>query len=87
MILTSDKNVKYWYMLTSGMPGIEILEFALKHFRYDLQRNCIVRRSRISKLYYVFTTGSTFLSDYNTKTIEKTRERIKVEFKDVDSVT
>jgi len=56
MILTQDPENIYINQLTIVKKSIEQLEFAVKHFRNNTERHCIIKE-HVDNGYAVFTDG------------------------------
>ena len=63
MILQEDKNNEYKHQLTKGFVRPERLEFAVKHFRDDLDIHCVIKEENCNgtKYYSVYTKGESYL--------------------------
>ena len=57
MILTRDPKNAFTFMLTKKQPDIKSLEFALRQFRKDKTRHCVVKKHLDKGGYAVFTEG------------------------------
>ena len=64
MILSIDPENVYNHQLTECEVEIKYLDFALKAFRHNMERHCIVRKHNDTGTYAVFTDGK--FSKYQT---------------------